>query len=291
MYDPGTGNVRPTGPGRVSIVLACCLLLGAGALASPLFASSASAGDQPAVFTIEPEEVETDPGETVELDVVVYNHGPLHGQGLSEISFDVRYDPGTISDVTVEHDEWLLDGDEDAELDTSSEVDGNAGLISVEHEREPAGTGVLGDGAVATLSLTVAEDADSTTLELAFEDTSAIIPSGTPHYVWDHEATVHVGDAVGDTGSESDDVDGVTLGDDADLTETDSEDRTAVGDEADDETLPVVDPDGTEPETDEHGDRTTAPVPGFGVLVAVLALAAVLVLAAAGSTLVMRHEP
>ena len=277
MRDSGfdTGVRGLFGVRELAVVLA--LLVGVGVLVGlgvgvlvGAFAGVASAGDQPAVFTIEPEEVEVEPGETVELDVVVYNHGPLQGEGLSEIAFDVSYDPEVVSEAAVEHDEWLLHGggegsDGDAEIDASAAVDEDAGLISVTQEREPAENGVYGHGTAATISLTIDENAAATTFEVAFEDTMALIPSGMAHFVWAHEATVSVGDGgsaddgtdSGDDGSAGDDVDGVTLADDADLSGTENGDETG---------------------TAEHGDETTVPVPGFGVLVAVFALVAAFVL-------------
>ena len=282
MYDSGFDTGLRSGARGLAVLLA--LLVCAGALVGA-FAGGASAGDQPAVFTIEPEEAGVEPGETVELDVVIYNHGPLQGQGLSEIAFDVRYDPGVVSEAAVEHDDWLVDGgdgstggdDEDVTLAVSSKVDEEAGLISVAQEREPAGDGVYGHGTAATISLTIDEDAAPTTFEVAFEDTTALIPSGVAHFVWDHEATVSVGDggnagggdagAGGDDDSDADGIDGVTLADDADLSETDGDDGT--------DDLPMVE-NGDDPGTDQ-GDETT--VPGFGVLVAVFALVAAVVLA------------
>ena len=288
----GSGFGTDLRPGVRGLALILALLLAAGALVGA-FAGAASAGDQPAVFTIEPEEVGVEPGETVELDVVIFNHGPLQGEGLSEIAFDVRYDPEVVSEAAVEHDDWLLHGgdeesaDEDVTLDGSAEVDEDEGLISVAQEREPAGDGVYGHGTAATITLTVEEDADPTTFEVAFEDTTALIPSGIAHFVWDHEATVSVGTdgADGDDGgadrdddSGADDVDGVTLGDDADL--SGSEDGADDENETDD--LPMVE-NGDDPGTD-RGEETT--VPGFGVLVAMIAL-----VAAAAVLFAVRDEP
>ena len=232
--------------GKAPLILAWCLLVGVAALAGPL-AGPATAGDNAAIFNLEPEEVEADPGETVELDVVASSHGSLHGYGLGEVAFTVRYDPGLVSEATVDHETWLADGGgsaEEAEINGSAAVDESEGLISVAQEREPAGDGVTGTGAVATITLTVEEDAEPTNLEVAFENGSAILSTGDPQTVWDNEATVFVDGGVDEDEDEGEDLDGVTLGDDADLS-------------------------GDEEEGDEGESVST---PGFGPLAALLAV-------------------
>ena len=236
---------------KAVLVLAWCLLVGVGVLAGPL-AGPATAGDNAALFGFEPGEIEADPGETVELAVVVSSHGSLRGYGLSEIAFDVRYDPEVVSEVTVEHETWLADGGdertggsaEETEINGSAEVDETAGLVSVAQEREPAGDGVTGHGTVATIFLAIDENAAPTNLELAFENGSAILSTGDPQTVWDQEATVFVDGGVDEDGDEQEDLDGVTLADDVDLSEGD-------GGDADDEGVLA---------------------PGFGVLAALLAV-------------------
>ena len=210
------------------------------------FAGTANAGDNAAIFGFEPEEIETDPGETVELEVLVSSHGSLRGYGLSEVAFTVSYDPDVVSDAAVEQEGWLGQDDdriEDEKVNGSTEVDEAAGLVSVAQKREPAGDGVTGHGAVATISLTIEEDADPTNLEVAFESGSAILSTGDPQTVWDNEATVFVDGGVDEDRDKRDDLDGVTLGDDAEISR---EDEGAAEDES-------------------------VSAPGFGLLAALLA--------------------
>ena len=241
-------NRSRTVRGEAGLVLAWCLLVGVAALAGPL-AGPTTAGDNAAIFNLEPEEIEADPGETVELDVVVSSHGSLHGYGLSEVAFEVRYDPEVVSNATVEHETWLADGGgsaEEAEINGSAEVDETAGLVSVTQERESADDGITGHGSVATISLSIDEDADPTNLKVAFESGSAILSTGDPQTVWDNEATVFVDGGVDEVGDEQGGIDGVTLADDADLSGDDEGGA----------------------ESEDEGVST----PGFGLLAALLAV-------------------
>ncbi|MFC6717712.1 cohesin domain-containing protein [Natrialbaceae archaeon GCM10025810] len=271
-------------------IIALCLVV-AGAV------PPASAGDRGATLETDPDELEADPGETVTVDVVVASDGDTFGNGVADVRFDLTYDESVLTEAEVERGSWLADGD--ADVDGSTDVDEEAGVISIAQERDPAGDGVTGTGTVATITWTVADDAEPTDAELAFDEADIAVSTGHQQAVWDRTATVEVdggGTADGESGDgesdDADDPDGVTLGDSDEVAgeSDDGEDGDGEGAEADADADSPTDGDDGSDESDEDdesgegdgsdddddGDDSSAldAVPGFGMALALAAVVA-----------------
>lgn len=238
-------------PPRIAAVLvallAAAVLLGAVA---PL----ASAGDGATILQFEHEGgeadgLEVDPGEPVTLDLVVYDHGDLQGNGVSDLALTLAYDdPLTVE--SVDHHEWLSPGS--GPLETDVDHDSDARTIEIDERLPEADEGVVGNEPVATLTVSVPEDASPANAELRIAEADVRLVSDWPQSVFDRNATLLVDGGV-ETDDDPDAPDGVTLGDDADLSDDGTPD-------------PAEDGDGESDVDDADG------IPGLGVLAGVVAV-------------------
>ncbi|WP_121742913.1 cohesin domain-containing protein [Natronorubrum halophilum] len=193
---------------RVSIVLlialSCSLIAG---LAFPMIVG---AGDNASILYTDPGEIDADPGETVSFDLVVRSHGDYTGDGIHELSFALEYDPDVFTVTDVEHGPMLADGDSNATVDGTVEIDDENGKVTVNQERTPSGDGAKATETAATVEVAVAEDAPSTTETIGIADAEAILVSDYPQPSVERNATVLV--AGGDSAEQNDDsIAGFTL--------------------------------------------------------------------------------
>lgn len=245
------GTTGSAGVAALAVVAAVAIV----ALAS----GAAFAGDNVALFSFEPDEVEVEPGGEVTVDIVMTSHGGYGSEGIGAVSFALDYDPDVLSVTDLEAGPWL-EGD-GAGVEVGTEIDETAGEAWINQSREPAGEGATGTAPIATATLEAGGDADPTNATLSVTGSSVTLVNDDPQSTMVRDAIVVVdggdpkGDAVDGSG---DDPDGVTLanGDDA-----------GAGNGADD------------PESEPNGDdeSSLALLAGVGALsfVTVLGLAAI----------------
>lgn len=277
-----TNTTRPS-LAALSIALACCLALGLVAVPVP-----AAAGDAVTIVYFEPDEVEADAGETFEIELVVSDHGDYDDNGVDNLSASIAYDPAVFDVTDVEHGPMLADGDPDAEVEGTVEIDDENGTVTIEQERTPSGEGATATDTAATLTLAVAADAEPTTETLEITDSETRLITKYPQNTVERDAEIRVeggapdgssGDGTADGDEREDDPDGVTLADDDGngSTADDGAASSGAGDEAESEDA-TDDPDDLAFEdgetTDSEGDADGDSIPGFAAPAAIAALVA-----------------
>ena len=282
--DTHTRTVRPS-LAALSIVLAGCLALGLVAVPIP-----ASAGDAVTIVYFEPDEVDADAGETLEIELVVSDHGDYNGNGIDNLSVTVAYDPAVFDATDVEHGPMLADGNPDADVEGTVDTDDENGTVTIEQERTPSGEGATATETAATLTLAVADDAEPTTETLEITDAETMLVTGYPQSTVERDAEIRVeggapddsDDAeAGDDDGDGDGPDGVTLADDEDETETSDSSGGDDANESDEDTGDTGDDladDGdageSESASESESDSEDDSVPGFAASAAVVALVA-----------------
>ncbi|AEH36547.1 cohesin domain-containing protein [Halopiger xanaduensis] len=220
---------------------------------------TAAAGDQTAIVWSEPETVAAEPGETVELEVVLQSGGS-HDAGVEAVTLVAQYHPDYLSVVDVERGPWLAGGgsgnDGDGDVRTAETIADENGTAILEQRRDPAAGGVSGVGTVATVTVEVAEDAPAATTDIAFDATDVSLTSEWPTPVVDEPTTIEIdggGERVAPDEFEHPDPD------EFDLEET-AEANSTTGDGADD---------GDENESTGSGPAETTDatesIPGFTI--------------------------
>ncbi|AFZ71469.1 cohesin domain-containing protein [Natronobacterium gregoryi] len=174
----------------LALALVCAV---AGTVVVGTFAAPAAAGDNIAIFALDPAETDAEVGETIEIDLVVSTHGDYVGDGIDELSATVVYDADVFSVAEVTHGEMLAHGDPDAEVTGSSEV--ADGEVTISQEREPSGDGAATTEPAATIAFDIAPDAPTANETLEITDASAILVSDYPQGTIERESTVSI-DAV-----------------------------------------------------------------------------------------------
>ncbi|MWV38228.1 cohesin domain-containing protein [Natrialba sp. INN-245] len=261
---------------RAGVTIGVVCLLGIGLLVpAPVFA-----GDNTTLFFFEETEIDADPGETIELELVVSDHGDYNANGIDELGFELSYDPDVFTVTELEHGSMLTAGDSDVEVVGTSEIDGDTGTIIVEQERDPSGDGARATETAVTITLEVAEDAEPTTETIEISDAFATLVTDYPQAVIERDATVSVDGGAGPADDESagtDGPDGVTFADE----ETSDAPSDSSADDAG--TGTVADP--GEGSSDESADdaATEDSIPGFVGAAAVLSIAVALMLRHTGN--------
>lgn len=176
---------------RLVLVAVVAGLLALGAAAGP-----AAAGDGWAVIEFEPSESTAAPGETVEVDVMLSSHETLGGEGLSEFELQVEYNVSHLTVIDAESGGWFEqdEGGEELTVTSSTAIDDEAGVVSYEEVREPAGDGTTGNALAATVTIEVDEDAPATNTTLSAGDSSTLLAGGYPHPVSSRHATLTITD-------------------------------------------------------------------------------------------------
>ena len=168
---------------RVAVALAglCVLALSGAALSG-----AATAGDKNARITFEPDEATVQPGETVDVAVVLRSHGAYGDTGVARIDLRVDVPPAYLTVVDVEAGAWFEkapegssegSGPENVGVVTSVDSAPDAGAVQVSQRLRSLDEGVTGEARVATVTLRVAEDADPATVEVSAAETDVRLTS------------------------------------------------------------------------------------------------------------------
>ena len=168
----GLPNEQDASRGRLVIALlaALALVVGVGVVGR---AGTATAGDNVALIDFEPDELEVDPGEEVEIDVVINTDGGHGDVGVESVSLRVDYPAEYLTVTEIEGNDWFHELAADGQdLDPSEEVayDDAHGAVKLEQSVLDR-SGVVGEAAFATLTVEVAEDADPAVAEMSVAGT------------------------------------------------------------------------------------------------------------------------
>jgi len=256
-----TGRDSPRGVRRrvfvlVAVVVGGCLV--GGALAAP-----AAAGDNVAVFGFDANTTAVEPGESVAVTVSMESHGAYDDATVRSLALRLDYPAEYLSVERVEGANWFDTAPESAEGTGPSEVDvatstatnASAGVTRHEQTLSTTETGVTGEAVVATVHLTVAEDADPATVVVDAAESEVRLTSRYPQ-------PVSVSPLAVDVAGGGDRVEPAY-----------PDEPFAEADSAEDET-PTAAETGAEAEaTDEPA--SSGATPGFGVGVALASLATV----------------
>ncbi|ELY86552.1 hypothetical protein C483_19120 [Natrialba hulunbeirensis JCM 10989] len=189
--DSATGNEGDGGRRGLrlaTLIVACCLAL----VAVAFVPAPVGAGDNVASFWFDPEDTDAAAGETFELELVASSHGDLVGDGVDELAVTLEYDAAIFTVTDIEHERMLADGDSDAEIHESEEIDEDAGTLTLEQEREPSGDGAKTTEPMATITFEVASDAPSGNETIEITDSAAILVSDYPQTTFDRDAHVQI---------------------------------------------------------------------------------------------------
>lgn len=166
-------------------------VLVAALLVVPAAMTPAVAGDNPTVIYVDDEERTVEAGETMEIDVLVSSQATHGGVGLESITLVGTYDPEILSITDIETAGWF-DDEGTGEVQTETDVDDSAGVVTVEQWLEPPGDGVAGTQVFATLTVEVAADAPETETTISFDDSDVQSADEFPQPVFAHGATILV---------------------------------------------------------------------------------------------------
>jgi hypothetical protein len=258
---------------RAGVLGLCVFVLASGALVSP-----AAGGDSIAEFQFAHETIEAEPGETLELELIVDSDGG-YADGIGTLGATIAVNSSVATITGIDHGPWLGDS-ETASINRSATV--SEGLATVRHDRRggPDDDGVTGEDRFVTVTVEIAEDAPPADVEIEIVEADAILVRGFGLRTIQHASTIAV-DGGGETiepatepGAENDDGDlDVTTAEDVGRDRTNESTRSdGAGAESGDDTGTAsgddVDPN-TEPGTDtEPGNR----IPGFTGIAGLLAL-------------------
>lgn len=250
------------GDGAV-VVVATLLVVGLAA-AGPL-AGTVAAGDAPEVIEFEDDEIAAEPGEEIEVDVLLRADGRTTTDAVERIEFRLDYQPDHLEVVELRPGPFLEQGEETT-VESEAFHDDELGIAELHMWRDPVAGGVEGEARLATVVLAVAEDAPPSTIVVDTENTAIELTEEWNAFVFSGDLEVHV-----DGGGE-------VLEPDLDV-DSDEEEREALEDDGD------SDPADTD-DADDDGDADDAGTGDDGnadtlapVLVTVTALAVVLLLA------------
>lgn len=197
MSRPRAAPSRPRFALALTLTLALVLglLLGSVAGIAGVGTGTAVAGDRVATVWTEPERVAVEPGETVDLEVVLRSEGGHGDAGVEAVTLVAQYHPDYLEVTDVERGPWLEGGAENGsvEITTAGTVAHENGTAILEQRRED-GDGATGVGTIATLSVRVAEDAPAATTEIAFDATDVTLESEWPTAVVDEPTVVTIDD-------------------------------------------------------------------------------------------------
>ncbi|MCU4926079.1 cohesin domain-containing protein [Halobacteria archaeon AArc-dxtr1] len=183
------------GSRRQPLALLAVALL-ALAIALTAITAPVAAGDNAAVYTFDPDDVEAEPGEQFDVDIIFSSHGDYGGEGVVDLATTVEYDDEVLSVVGVEQGAWLAGEDASssgAEGDVETTVETDSGTVSIEQERLDAQAGVTGTAPVATLTVQIEESAEEGETTLEFTDSEAHTTAGQ-QFIFPRSGTVEITD-------------------------------------------------------------------------------------------------
>lgn len=200
-----------------------------------------SAADNPGLINFDPREVETDPGDEFDVDVLLQATAHDADDGVAWFNYTVTYPADVLSVTDVEIGPWIEQGEETTVSDTVS-IDPAAGAVSIEQERDPPAGGVVDHGVTPTATITFEVAADAAPADAVIEatDAEARLTDDWPLPVLTtRESTVSIaggGEMIeGSTGDPTDT--NVILAEDIDDTSDDEQEDVAIGEPA---ALPIL---------------------------------------------------
>ena len=183
--------------GRTTVVVLGTIAVVAVSLLGFGLAGTVAAGDTVTFFTGNPQEVDAEPGDDLEVDVHLRTQGAHGGVGVQSATLHADYDPDYLEVTDVEGAGWLEDGDATVETVTET-IDDENGEVVFEQHREQNASGVIGEDVFATLTLEVVEDAPSTNTTVEFRESGVTFMGGGISPTRDHETTVTINDDSSD---------------------------------------------------------------------------------------------
>lgn len=177
------------------LVLVCTLVLLAVSVAG--VTGPVAAGDQVAIVSSEPAEVDADPGDEFTVDVVLYSEGGHGDDGIEAVTLAAQYHPDYLEITDVERGPWLGQGNE-TDVQAERTLAHDDGTALVEQWREPVAGGATGMGTVATLTVEVAEDAPAGETTIEFGESDVALESEWPVPVLGESTTVVIDGGEGE---------------------------------------------------------------------------------------------
>lgn len=200
-----------------AVVFVClCILVGSLAVATPV-----SSSDRPSFFYLEEDEYEVNTGETVAVDVMFFNEGGYHENGVESFEFVLEVNPDVADIVEVERGPWMGESDDDVEYTVTAIDDG---AVLIQQERTVNDGGAVGNDVAATVHISILDDAPEgiSTITIPHEDADArLVDSDFPIYTSGTTSELVIGD--GDTDLDPDDG---NTSDDTGLSVITGDDRT-----------------------------------------------------------------
>lgn len=169
---------------------------------------SALAGDQVAVLAVEPHDVDADSGETFDVDVLMRTEGGHSGEGVERVDLVVQYHPEYVEIEDVEGGPWLHAGEE-TDVEEALTIVDEEGTTVFEQWRDPVAGGATGSDHLATLTVSVADDADPAETTISLGSTSIDLERQQPIAVHDQEVTLSVDGGEEEASFDHDDPDAV----------------------------------------------------------------------------------
>lgn len=269
FVDRGGDASRPATRSIGAAALACLLFAGVGLGAA---VGPAAAGDNVAVFSVDPETTEVDPGDTVAVRIGLESHGAYGDAEVAAVDLWLDYPTGHLAVERVESGDWFAEASEESaaspEYAESVRVSDN-GVLSVEQSlRSPREDGATGEAHFATVTFRVADGADPATVRIDASRSEVLLTSQYPQPVADAYADVNVSGG----GSDAD----PAYVEEPTFEALDEEDGSSVDEESDGDA--GTDEGGEATFTDSKAD-TDAAAPGFGPVAALLGLLVALLIA------------
>ncbi|USZ70276.1 cohesin domain-containing protein [Natronosalvus halobius] len=179
------------GIGRRLLVASLALALVTSAVALAGFGvGTVTAGDAVATISPTPYEVEAQPGEEIEIDVVMGSQG-AHGEGVASYELIAQYHPNYLEVTDIEAGDWLEQGEE-TEIREERVIANEAGTAILEQRRDPVAGGATGQTRVATITVQVVTDAPAAQTTLSFGNSEVYLEREFPLAVHDREVTISI---------------------------------------------------------------------------------------------------
>lgn len=175
------------------VALACLLFAGVGLGAA---VGPAAAGDNVAVFSVEPETTAVDPGDTVAVRVGLESHGAYGDAEVAAVDLWLDYPTSHLAVERVESGNWFAEASADAaeSPDYAETVRvSDAGVVSVDQSlRNPREQATTGVAHFATITFRVRDEADPATVRVDASRSEVMLTSQYPQPVADAYADLNV---------------------------------------------------------------------------------------------------
>ncbi|WP_058366590.1 PGF-CTERM sorting domain-containing protein [Haloparvum sedimenti] len=193
--DGAVGRARgcPGVRALTAAALACLLFAGVGLGAA---VGPAAAGDNVAVFSVEPETAAAEPGDTFSVRVGLESHGAYGDAEVAAVDLWLDYPASHLAVERVEPGDWFAEASADAaDSPDYAETVRNAesGVVSVDQSlRNPREQATTGVAHFATVTFRVRDEADPATARIDASRSEVRLTSQYPQPVADAYADVNV---------------------------------------------------------------------------------------------------